>query len=273
MTALAAAFLVAGFVMLAGAAIAAERRARHLEPRPERIAAERPLRPRSRAIEVAGAGAGVAVGAFLGGPPAAVLLGLGGGGVPVALARRRRQRRIAAMEEQLIDAVVALAASLRAGRSVQQGLAAARDEVSDPLGSILEAAESRLRLGTPFDVVVDELAEEIGGQDARLVAGVLRLHRRTGAALAAPLDELAATLRSRRDGHREVRSLTAQARLSAAILGLLPLGFFLFLSIVARRDVETAYRTPAGASAIALGVVLQGVAFVWIRRLLRVEDR
>jgi tight adherence protein B len=70
-----------------------------------------------------------------------------------------------------------------------------------------------------------------------------------------------------------VRSLTAQARLSAAILGLLPLGFFLFLSVVARRDIETAYRTPAGASAIALGAVLQGMAFVWIRRLLRVEDR
>jgi tight adherence protein B len=79
------------------------------------------------------------------------------------------------------------------------------------------------------------------------------------------------TLASRREAARELRSLTAQARLSAAILGLLPLGFFLFMSVVARRDIESAYRTTAGASAIAVGVALQGAAFVWIRRLLRVE--
>ena len=54
--------------------------------------------------------------------------------------------------------------------------------------------------------------------------------------------------------------------------GLLPFGFFLFLSVVARRDVETAYHTTAGASAIGIGLALQGLAFVWIRHLLRVEE-
>jgi tight adherence protein B len=90
--------------------------------------------------------------------------------------------------------------------------------------------------------------------------------------MAASLDGLVGTLRSRRDGARELGSLTAQARLSAAILGLLPFGFFLFLSVVARRDVEAAYQSPVGASAIGIGIALQGAAFLWIRRLLRVED-
>ena len=65
--------------------------------------------------------------------------------------------------------------------------------------------------------------------------------------------------------------ITAQARLSATILRLLPFGFFLFLSVVARRAVEAAYRSAAGLSAIGLGLALQGAAFVWIRQLLRVE--
>ena len=101
--------------------------------------------------------------------------------------------------------------------------------------------------------------------------GVLKLHRRTGGSLAATLENLAATLRERRGAARELESLTAQARLSATILGLLPIGFFLFLSIVARRDLQAAYEMPAGIAAIGLGLGLQVAAFVWIRHLLRVE--
>jgi tight adherence protein B len=100
---------------------------------------------------------------------------------------------------------------------------------------------------------------------------VLRLHRRTGGALAATLEELASTLRARRSAARELRSLTAQSRLSANVLGLLPLGFFAFLSVVARDDMVAAIATPAGALAILLGLVLQAAAYVWIRRLLRIE--
>jgi Flp pilus assembly protein TadB len=65
--------------------------------------------------------------------------------------------------------------------------------------------------------------------------------------------------------------LTAQARLSGAILGLLPIGFFLFLSATSRGDVAAAYRSSTGATAIVLGLAMQAAAFAWIRRLLRVE--
>jgi tight adherence protein B len=177
------------------------------------------------------------------------------------------------MQEQLIDAVTAIASALRAGRSLIQALEVASEEVGEPLGGLLSDAVDRAALGVPADEVLDDLATQMGGPDARLVMGVLRLHRRTGGALAASLDDLVRTLRARRDGARELGSLTAQARLSAAILGLLPFGFFLFLSIVARRDVEAAYRSVTGASAIGIGLALQGAAFIWIRALLRVEER
>ena len=65
-------------------------------------------------------------------------------------------------------------------------------------------------------------------------------------------------------------SLTAQARLSGSILGLLPVGFFLFLSVVSRSDMSAAYGSPAGLAAIVVGLVLDGAAYLWIRRMLRV---
>ncbi len=227
------------------------------------------MSPRAKSLFAAVLGA---VAGWLGaGPPGLVGVSIAGGVLPLALERRRRSRRVVRLEQQLLDAVTAIASAIRSGRSLVQSIAVAGEEVGAPLGTFLHDAADRVALGVPVDGVLDDLGM-IGGPDARLVAGVLRLHRRTGGTMASSLDDLARTLRARRDGARELRSLTAQARLSAAILGLLPLGFFLFLSVVARRDVESAYRTSAGASAIGIGLVLQGAAFVWIRRLLRVEE-
>ena len=70
---------------------------------------------------------------------------------------------------------------------------------------------------------------------------------------------------------REVRSLTAQARLSAWILGLLPIGFFAFLWLTARDEIEGALGTPVGIVCIVVGLVLEACAFLWIRSLLVVE--
>ena len=106
--------------------------------------------------------------------------------------------------------------------------------------------------------------------DAELVVGVLALHRRTGGDLPRVLDQVAVTLRERSSAAREVRALTAQARLSGAILGLLPIGFFTFLWMTSRGDVEGAFASPVGVGAVVVGLMLEGLAFLWIRSLLAV---
>jgi tight adherence protein B len=190
---------------------------------------------------------------------------------PTIVRQRRRARASRLTQDQLAEGVAVLASGLRAGRSLRQAFELAAAEVDPPIGPSFVRIGDRVELGDPMDDAVDAWAAEISGPDARLAAGVLRLHRRTGGALAATLEELASTLRARRSAARELRSLTAQARLSANILGLLPLGFFAFLSVVARDDMVAAIATPAGALAILLGLVLQAAAYVWIRRLLRIE--
>ena len=160
---------------------------------------------------------------------------------------------------------------MRSGRSLRQAIELAASERDAVLAPTFRRLGDRTGLGDSTDEAIDAWAIDVGGPDARLVAGVLKLHRRTGGSLAATLENLAATLRERRGAARELESLTAQARLSATILGLLPIGFFLFLSIVARRDLQAAYEMPAGIAAIGLGFGLQVAAFVWIRHLLRVE--
>jgi tight adherence protein B len=188
------------------------------------------------------------------------------------LVRRRRARRLERrMQEHLAEAVALVAAAMRSGRSLLQAIGLSADDLDPALGATLRGLVDRVELGDPMDEAIDAWAADVGGPDARLIAGVLKLHRRTGGSLSTTLEGLADTLRSRRSAAREVESLTAQARLSATILGLLPIGFFLFLSVVARDDLEAAYETPAGLAAIGLGFALQGAAYLWIRGLLRVE--
>ena len=205
------------------------------------------------------------------GPPGAALGTATAVAIPRILRIRRAARERALLDEQLTEAVSSVAAGMRAGFSLAQALRFAADEGSPPLSGSIAAVVDRSALGMPLGTSIDVWSEAQSGRDARLVAGVLRLHRRSGGDLPAVLDRLVETLRERRSAARDVRSLTAQARMSGAILGLLPLVFFAFLGLTAPHDLGVALRSPTGLAAIIVGFVMQGAAFLWIRYLLRVE--
>ena len=220
-----------------------------------------------RAVLVIG---GLVLGAVVAGPLGA----LGGAPAGFVCARLRSRRRAARereqLESQLGDAVGAISAALRAGLSLSQAIGYSAGEVGSPLAERLRAAADRIELGTPLDEALEMFADEVGGRDVRLVNGVLSLHRRTGGDLPRVLDQVGITLRERRASIREIRALTAQARLSGAILGFLPIAFFLFLAVTSRKDIEAAFTTPAGLAAMIVGLTMQACAFLWIRNLLRV---
>ncbi|MBI3648340.1 MAG: type II secretion system F family protein [Actinobacteria bacterium] len=260
--------LCGAFAALARAATTAERALGPLvrieRPREgARIAA-----PRIRAITVVIVGA--ALGAVVAGPAGAVVAAGGSVGARALARRRRAKRRADLLEAELADAVAAIAAALRAGLSLSQSVAYAAGEAEEPLAETLARVVRLESLGEPLEAGLERWAQEVGGEDARLVTGVLALHRRTGGDLPRVLDRVGEALRERRASAREVRALTAQARLSGAILGALPIAFFLFLLVTSRRDVAGAFETGTGVAAIGLGLVMEGAAFVWIRRLLRV---
>jgi tight adherence protein B len=203
------------------------------------------------------------------------LIAIAGGGSAVltvfVVRRRRRSGRRQRASEQVADSVSAVAAGLRAGLSLPLAFAYARDEAEEPLRGELGDLVDAIDMGTPMTDALGEWADAHGSEDARLIAGVLDLHRRSGGDLPAVLDGLTSTLRERRAAHRDVRALTAQARLSGVILGLLPIGFFAFLLVTSRREMLDAIGTPLGGTALGIGLGLELVAFAWIRHLLEVR--
>jgi tight adherence protein B len=193
-----------------------------------------------------------------------------GWAIPGALRKRRERRHDELLESQLAERVAGVAAALRSGLSLSQAIRFAGEEGEPPAATELLAVVDREALGVPLDESFERWALQERGSDVRLVASVLQLHHRVGGDAPAVLEQVSRTLRQRRAAAREVGSLTAQARLSGTILGLLPVGFFLFMSVVSRSDIAAAYGSPVGLAAILAGLVLDGGAYLWIRRLLRV---
>ena len=264
--------LAAGLIALAGLfADRAFRRARHSSTL-RSLRGESPAEPTCRTpppwawVVLAGL-----VGWLLGAIPGAAC-----GVLVTEISRRVRRRRLVAREaarthEQLADATRTIASGLRAGLSIPQALAYAAGEARQPLAGGLSALMRDLESGVPFDEALDGWAVRTGGDDPRLLSSVLRLHRRTGGDLPMVLDRVGDALRERLGARREIRALTAQARLSGAILGVLPIAFFGILWLTSRSDIEAALSSSSGLLSVSAGLVLEAGAYVWIRRLLAVR--
>jgi tight adherence protein B len=187
----------------------------------------------------------------------------------------RRRRAVAVtpviVEERFADAIGALAAAVRSGASLTQAIGYAATEALPPVRQDLVGVVEQLDTGIALDQALRSWSEGRPNPNVELVVGALELHRRSGGDLPAVLDQVVGAIRDRVSISREVRSLTAQARMSAWILGLLPVGFFAFLWLTSRRDIEGAISTPIGIACIVGGLMLELGAFLWIRKLLVVE--
>jgi tight adherence protein B len=222
------------------------------------------------AIAILSTGCGL-LGFVAAGPAGALAGELTAAWVPRWRRRRREVKRAGLVEGQLADAMDGIAAALRAGMSPSQAIAFACDEGVPPFAERLRDVIRREGLGVPLDESLEQLAREEELDDVRFAVAVLQLQHRVGGDAPAVLDDAVGTLRQRVAAADELRSLTAQTRLSGTILGLLPIGFFLFMSVVSRSEVSGALSSPIGLASVASGLTLDGFAFLWIRHLLRSE--
>jgi tight adherence protein B len=118
---------------------------------------------------------------------------------------------------------------------------------------------------------LETFAQALGTDDGRLFVLILTIHQRSGGNVAGALEEVASTIRHRVAVRRELRALTAQGRVSGTILGALPIGFFLVLATTSRGELVPIYRSAAGIAMVTAGLVLEALAYLWIRRLLKVQ--
>ena len=185
--------------------------------------------------------------------------------------RSRVGARQQSFANALPDFLMVLASGLRAGLSFSHALQAAADEDKGEVGRQIRRALREVQVGASLDDALMSCAQRMGNDDLRWTVTALGIQREVGGNLSSILDTAAATIKGRDELRREVRTLSAEGRLSAYILVALPLGVFAFLVIFRRPYISVLWTEPLGI-ALLIGLVLaMVVGWVWMRAIVRIR--
>ncbi len=191
--------------------------------------------------------------------------------IPIWVARYKKQKRTLMFEEQFPDALDMLTSALRAGLALTAAVQVVAEEAPDPVGKEFRVLFEENRLGLDMKHAVQMMSERVDSTEARLFATALILQRETGGNLAEVLDGTAAVIRDRFRILRDVRTMTAQARMSGGILMLLPLALAVTIMVLAPDYLLGLAHDPAGKYLIPMALFLQLTGFLIMRRIVDIK--
>jgi tight adherence protein B len=183
------------------------------------------------------------------------------------VAARQRKR----FETQLPDTLNLLATSLRAGYSLLQAIEAVGEEAPDPTRREFGRAIAEIRLGRQMDDAMSDIAVRMDSTDFEWTVLAIEIQREVGGNLAEVLQTTAETMVQRNRLRREMKALTAEGRISAIILSLLPVGLFAFISLANPDYMEPLLTSPIGIAVLIGGVVFIGIGIFWMSRIVKVD--
>jgi tight adherence protein B len=213
---------------------------------------------------------GALVGAFVGGPGPALLLGTGGLVLFPARILLARQKRLRACDLQMPQALQLMVLALRAGHALPGALALAARESSPPLRDELRQAAEEHSLGSSMGTVVERLAERLREcEAAQTFAVAILVLEQTGGNLISVIERIIDNARARTQYKAKLRALTAEGRWSAIILGMLPLIFSIIAGVIDPNYWPTLLGEPAGHVVLAMVLSLWACGGLWTWRLIK----
>lgn len=198
-----------------------------------------------------------------------VFAGLALIGARAVIARKVAKRRYA-FAEQLDDTLQLMASGLRAGHSLPAALDAVANEAESPTAEEFARLLNKNRIGYDLSQAIEECAERMDCDDLAWTAQAVAIHREVGGNLGEVLDHVGDTIRERNQIRRQVRTLSAEGRVSANVLIALPLGIAAVLAVISPEYVKVFVTTPIGMVLIGISLVLFTIGVLWLRRITKI---
>ena len=190
---------------------------------------------------------------------------------PSLVLRWLRARRINQVEQQLPDALQMLAGTARAGLSLPAAIRQVSTELAPPLQQELLLVQHEQRLGVSLDDALENLARRIPAQPVKLMVSAMRIANETGGGLAETLERTATTLRSQHAMELKIRALTAQGKLQAWVVGLLPVFLLWVLHRMEPEAMAQLWTTQLGWGVLAGVIVMEFIGVLLIRRIVAID--
>lgn len=162
-----------------------------------------------------------------------------------------------------------LATMLESGLSVHQAILLMSDESQSPAAELFRAIQGAVNVGNSMEEAARLAEERLGSPDVSLFCAALAINSRAGGSLAPLVQRVAAAIRERRKLAAELRVETVQARMSARIVGLLPVASLATLWLVNPKFVAPLFNTPAGNVVLSISVAANLSGLLIIRFIMR----
>ncbi|WP_332860595.1 type II secretion system F family protein [Janthinobacterium svalbardensis] len=203
--------------------------------------------------------------------PGALLLLASAVSGPCLFVLRARAARLKKIEAQLPEAADFLARALRAGHSFSNVLQMVGDELNEPISGEFKMAHEEINYGVPMNEALQNLAARIPLTDLRYLVIAVLVQRESGGNLAEVLVSIARIIRARLKLLGQVRVLSAEGRMSAWVLGLMPVVMIGVMALVNPQYIRLLWTDPSGIKLLwyAAGMVALGV--VWMRNVIRIR--
>ena len=200
-----------------------------------------------------------------------IFLGILGVVLPVFIVKFKKTQRIKKFEGQLFDAVLLLANALRAGHSSVQGMEIISKNMPSPLAGEFRKVSLEMRIGMTLDDALMNLTQRIESKDIEMVVTGLSIQRQIGGNMAEILDNIAYTIDKRIKNRLKIEALTAQSRLSAWIVSLLPIVLAVFIFGLHPEFGGIMFEEPLGIIMLVSGGVMMALGILVIRVVIRID--
>jgi tight adherence protein B len=193
------------------------------------------------------------------------------GSMPMCYVLRKRQQRLLKFEELLPEALDLIGRALRAGHAFPSALKMVGDEMVPPIANEFRITFEEVNYGISMQAALTNLATRVPSLDLRYFVIAVLIQRETGGNLSEILDNISMIIRERLKLLGKVRVLSAEGRMSAWVLGLLPFGTALVINLVNPKFMAVLWTDPAGQRLMVVAGTMIVIGVIWMRKIIRIH--
>lgn len=191
--------------------------------------------------------------------------------VPNIYMKNKRQKRLKLLTYQLVETLGTMSNSLRAGFSFLQTMQLIGKEMPDPIGPEFDRAVKEMGIGVPMEEAFESLLQRLPNKELEVVIQAILAQRKSGGNLADLLDTMEETVRGRIRILDEVKTLTAQGKLSSIIITSLPVLLGVYFNFISPEYLAPMFNEPLGIALLSVGVISLIIGWLLIQKIVKIE--
>ena len=200
-----------------------------------------------------------------------IAIGIIGFAIPPIVVIKSRKKRDELFNKQLGEALIVIGNSLKGGFTFLQGMESIAIDMQPPISKEFAKVLREIHYGVKQMDALNHMVERTKNKDLELLVSAVLISSQVGSNLSEILDTIAATIRDRIRIKQEIRTFSAQGRVSGIIIGFLPIAIILTIMVINPEYFEGFFESDIGKIMIAVSVILEIIGFAFINKIVNIK--